>query len=126
MDRVSNAILEKISSLASIGRYVIIAEDEFFECFPDGCEKSGTELKKALKNLINAEYIDMKYSNGNMYCVAPVKRYVPELTVTEPKRDDPPAVKKAFNANPFWAAFAGGALGSLIISLLFALIGYAG
>lgn len=124
MDRICSAVFEKICSLASIGRYVIIAEDEFLECFPDGCERNEAELKKALKNLITAGYIDLKYSSGIMYCVAPIKRYIPEVTIDEPKAQVPEKPKKALS--PFWAAFAGGALGSLIISLVFAVIGYAG
>lgn len=125
MDSICSAVLEKICSLASIGRYVIIADDEFFECFPDGAETTDEQLKRALKNLISAGFVDMKYSNGNLYCVAPVKHYTPEIVPAEPVKTESKPEKK-FDFIPFWAAFAGGALGSLIISLLFAVIGYAG
>lgn len=123
MDRICSAVLEKICSLSDVGRYVVIAEDEFLECFPDGSEKNFAELKKALKTLINAGYIDLKYSSGVMYCVAPLKRFLPETDESEQKRAITTTAKKAIS--PFWSAFAGGALGSFFISLVFALIGYA-
>ena len=124
MDRIYSNVLEKICSLAPLGRYVVISEDEFWEVFPEEAERNETELRKALKSLISEGYIDMKYSGGDMYCVAPLKNYEKEpeepleeiFEPVEPERQ-PKAELKAF-----FAAFFGGALGSLIISLIFALI----
>ena len=119
MDRNCIAVLEKIHSLSPAGRYVIIAEDEFYEAFPEGCETSDRELDRVLTALRNDGYIDLKYSRGDMYCVAPLKRYVEEelpvaFVPAEPKR-------KKFDF-VFLSAFAGGALGSLIVAVIFALI----
>ena len=43
MDRICVAVLDKIQKLSPAGRYVIIAEDEFYEDFPEGSEKSFQE-----------------------------------------------------------------------------------
>ena len=123
MDRICIAVLEKICSLAATGRYVVFSEDELFETFPEDEEKSEANLKGALKSLKETGYIDLKYSSGNLYCIAPVKRYEPE---PEPLPSTlPQAEVKQQNIKPlyvFLSAFFGGALGSLIISLAFAFI----
>ncbi|MDE6597017.1 MAG: hypothetical protein K2K60_00060 [Clostridia bacterium] len=118
MDRISGAVLDKINSVSQTGRYVIFTEDEFFECFPDGCERSTDELDKALTNLRGGGYIDIKYSRGDTYCVASLKEYVEETNEVAPVPEKP---KRKLDF-VFVSAFAGGALGSLLISLIFALI----
>lgn len=118
MDRICSALLSKLHALSPTGRYVIIDGDDLFDVFPDGGEKSYSELNKSLNSLCKEGYIDVKYSRGETYCIAPLKRYeeVPEVEVYDAdegrKRLDP----------VFISAFAGGALGSLIISLIFAFI----
>lgn len=124
MDRICCAVLEKILSLAPIGRYVVISEDEFFEAIPQDVENAEQELKKALKALAQSGYIDVKYSSGNLFCTAPLKKFeeppkqdiqptVP--TVPEVKKDRAPILM-------FLSAFAGGVTGGLLITLLFWLI----
>lgn len=119
MDRICGAVLDRIFELSPAGRYVIIDEDEFYEAFPEESEKSYEELKRALNALRGGGYIDLKYARGEMYCVAPLKRYVEEQL---PPVDfvQPPKEKK-FDL-VFLSAFAGSALGSLIVTLIFALI----
>lgn len=126
MDRIGSALLEKINMLTGVGRYVIISEDEFFDCFPEGYDANEDRLKKALRGLIAEGYIDLKYSSGNMFCVAPLKKYEPEIS-PEPQRDAPappqsPSGERTKALPLFLAAFAGGLAGSLLISLTFALI----
>ncbi len=122
MDRICSALLEKINALTGVGRYVIISDDEFFECFPEGAKPDGGELKRALRALIADGYIDLKYSSGNMFCVAPVKKFEPENVaekeLPEPKRDN----SKSFPFSVFLAALTGSMAGSLIVSLLFAFV----
>ena len=126
MDRICKAVLEKICALAPLGRYVIISEDEFFEDFPEDCEKSETELNKALRSLVSGGFIDLRYSSGDLYCAAPLKKYEPEPapepspsaeeiteTVYEPERP-----KMKIYAFAFLAAFCGGALGSIFAGLI--------
>ena len=117
MDKISGAILERIHSLSPAGRYVIIAEDEFLDSFPEGSERSYDELDRALTSLKNSGYIDLKYSRGDMYCVAPLKDYF------EPQAPAPePVIKKRRIDGVFLSAFFGSALGCLLVSLVFALI----
>ena len=131
MDRISIGILDKVCSLSSLGRYTVISEEEFLESFPEGAQKDGAELKKALKNLIAEGYVDLKYSDGELYCVSPLKKYEapdePEPPAVADEPDKPvETVEKPVgiiqHVTVFLAAFAGGAVGSLIISLIFALV----
>ena len=127
MDGISCQILDKICQVAPFGKYVVISADEFFECFPEGAEKSYTELKKALKTLVSGGFIDVKYSDGELFCTTPLKKYVPE---PEPELYDDydfedvavePVKIRAFMP-AFWGALLGGTLGSFIISLVFAIL----
>ena len=118
MDKICSAVLNKIHALSPAGRYVIIDEDELYDAFPDN-DKSFDELKRALSTLIKQGYIDVKYSRGDTYCIAPLKRYEEEVIVEQP----PVQVKQRFRLDPvLLAAFVGGALGSIIISLIFAFV----
>ena len=116
MDRICSAVLNRIHALSPAGRYVIIDEDELLEAFPDGSDRSFDELKRSLTLLIKQGYIDVKYSRGEMYCIAPLKKYEEEEIVFKERerrpRFDPVLI----------SAFAGSALGSLIISLIFAFV----
>lgn len=118
MDRICSAVLGKVFELSPDGRFVIIDEGEFFDAFPDESEKTYDELERALTLLKSGGYIDLKYSRGKMFCVAPLKRYI-EATPASPPQNKKQERKTDF---VFISAFAGSALGSLIISLIFALV----
>ena len=123
MDKIACCVLDKINSLAPLGRYVVISADEFFESFPEDTETDGATLRKALKALSSGGFIDLKYSDGEMFCTAPLKVYEPEVPATELEVTTPPTEKKRSGwLVYFLAAFAGGAAGSFIVSLIFALI----
>jgi len=117
MDRISNAVFDKILSLTPVGRYVIVAEDEFEDTFSEG----GGNLKEAIADLKSGGYIDVKYSRGDMYCVAPLKENIVE-TFDEAETGEVYEERKFKLNYNFVSAFAGGALGSLIVSLIFALV----
>ena len=117
MDRICGAVLNKIHALSPAGRYVIVDEEELFDAFPDGAERGFDQLKIALATLIKQGYIDVKYSRGETYCIAPLKRYE-ESVFEEPEEE-----VRRFKLDPVLiSAFAGSALGSLIISLIFAFV----
>lgn len=118
MDRICGAVLEKIRQASPAGRYVIIAEDEFIETLPEGTEFADGDILRALTFLKGEGYIDVKYSRGDMYCVAPIKEFE-EDEIDEVEYV--PAKRKLFDP-VFVSAFLGGALGSLIISLIFAVV----
>ena len=80
--------------------------------------------RKTLKSLKEQGYIDLKYSSGNLYCIAPVKKYEPEqepapLPVPVQEESGSPTVKPYLT---FLAAFLGAAAGSLLVSLPLALL----
>lgn len=126
MDGICSAVLNKINALGGVGRYFVISSDEFFEAFPEGVRRDENELKRALKALVADGYIDIKYSSGNMYCVALLKNYIAEQPAP-PANDDtvdgfedlyvPPQAQKS-SLHAFWAAFAGGALGSAVVGVI--------
>ncbi|MDE7082418.1 MAG: hypothetical protein K2O89_01780 [Clostridia bacterium] len=124
MDSISIAVFDKISSLAAFGKFVVFSEDELFDAFPDGEAKSEAALNGVLKSLKDDGFIDLKYSSGNLYCIAPLKKSVP---VQEPVTEEVVSVEKVpkpqhIRGAIFFLAFLGGALGSLIISLIFRLL----
>ena len=126
MDGICSAILNKIYALGSVGRYYIISSDEFFDAFPVDAERDETELKKSLQSLVTEGYIDIKYSSGNMYCVALLRNFLPE---EEPLCAEMPTEviteKIEARGKPFWAALAGGAIGGVLggtLTALFALL----
>ena len=126
MDGVCGAIMDKIKALGSFGRYFVVSADEFLEEFPEGTERSVTELNKALKALYTGGYIDVKYSSGNMYCVAALKNYEYRKNSAIPQKEvrESGKIEASKRISPFWAAFFGGAAGGILtalISLLFLL-----
>ncbi len=130
MDRICCCVLEKLSTLVPLGRYVVVSAEELFENFPEDADKSYSELKKALKTLNQDGYIDLKYQDGEFFCAAQLKNYSqPEPSAETVMPAVPPQTKpqeKRFKNAAFIPAFAGGLLGgaagSLIISLIFALV----
>ena len=124
MDRICIAVLDKICSLAAFGRFVVFSEDELFDAFPDGEERRDATLRGALKSLKEDGFIDLKYSSGNLYCIAPLKNFepVPEIVQSAPKTEEKVPKVRHIRGAIFISAFLGGALGSLIISLIFAVI----
>lgn len=120
MDRICVALLNKIHALSPTGRYVIVDGDDLFDALPSD-EKSFDELKKSLSLLAGEGYIDVRYSRGQTYCLAPLKRYEPPTEQSAKEREKKNAER--LRTDPVLiSAFAGGALGSLLISLIFAFI----
>lgn len=124
MDRICVAVLDRICSLAAFGKFVVFSEDELYDAFPEGVKKGEPVLKDALKSLKEHGFIDVKYSSGNLYCIAPLKKYepLPKLEEEEQKTEEKVPKLRHIRGAIFFSAFLGGALGSMVISLIFALI----
>ena len=60
MDRICSAVFDKIRELSPMGRYVIVAEEEFYDGFPEDGERSYKELDRALSVLKNGGFLDVK------------------------------------------------------------------
>lgn len=125
MDNVSLAVLNKLCATTDIGRYAIISEEEFFDALPES-ETPCADLSRALSNLSDDGYIDIKYSGGDMYCLAP-KKLPPvhppeptEITVSEVKT--PPTIPEKTGFRQFLysmlGGFLGAALGGILITIL--------
>jgi hypothetical protein len=113
MNKVCTDVLNRIYKASPEGRYVIISEDDFYDIF-DGSDSVSDDLEKALSTLKTNGYIDVKYARGDMYCVAPKKEYSEGKT----EKNETTKVKPD---KIFIYAFLGGGLGSMLVSLIFAL-----
>lgn len=124
MDRICGAVLNKIHTLSPAGRYLVIDEDELLEAFPEEAERSFDELKRVLTTLCKGGYIDVKYSRGELYCIAPLKEYAEEVPPPPPPQiEEIEEQPKKFRIDPVLiSAFTGSILGSIIISLIFAFV----
>ena len=96
----------------------IFYEDEFLDILPEG-ERTREVVEATLKKLMNEGYIDVKYAKGSAFCIAGLKPYVeicPAAEGIKPAVPQGGAKKHVLN---FAAAFAGGALGSLLCGVIF-------
>lgn len=121
MDGTRGAVMNKIKALGPNGRYFIISAEEFLEEFPEGAERSREELQRALSALAAGGYIEIKYSSGDMYCVAAVRNYSePDPAPAAPVKTAAADGKRADTPRltAFWAAFAGGVAGGILTALL--------
>ena len=122
MDTINRDILAKINSSAQKGNYIILSEDEFKEALGTQIDSEG--IANVCRELANEGYIDLKYAGGGMFCVAPLKEFVeepdPEPEIFEDEQEV--VVVKTGKVTAFFAALIGGALGSLITSLILSVI----
>lgn len=129
MDIICSSVIEKILSLAPLNRYIVLSEVEILDCFPENSERSVAELRRVLKELTENGYIDLKYSGGDMYCVAALKEIdepqnTKECDVAEEIWSPQPKYKgytRQYLIN-FFAAFFGGALGGTLAALIWAAV----
>lgn len=123
MNTINRDILAKINSIAQKGRYIILSEEEISEALE--YQADGESILKACKELAREGYIDLKYSGGGMFCVAPLKDIEPEPApepeiIEENEREV--VVVKTGTVAAFFAALIGGAAGSVIASLILSVI----
>lgn len=118
MDEICSAILTKLCDLGEVGNFLILEEEELFEIFPEGAEKSRTVLDEALKRLKASGFIEIRYSRGNLFCLAPLKKFEKFEPLPEIKIE--PNLKKSyvlFAGCSFTFSFLGAFLGGLIAGL---------
>ena len=124
MNTICLNLLNKIKK-SGRGGYAILSLEELSECVPADEPVSFDDISQAIATLEEQKYIDIKYSRGDMYCVAALK---------DCPLDDggviPEVVKAANEVNDgrLYAicaalAFAGGFLGSFIVCIIFAAVG---
>ena len=123
MNTINRDILAKINTLAQKGTYIILSEEDISEAL--GGQADGEAVSKACRELSRDGYIDLKYSGGGMFCLAPLKDIEPEPApepeiIEENEREV--VVVKTGTAAAFFAALFGGALGSVIASLILSVI----
>ncbi|MCD7728464.1 MAG: hypothetical protein LUI60_00940 [Clostridia bacterium] len=126
MDALYTAVFEKILSSCSGGGYAIIDSAEFFDAIPDGERKAIGEVENALKYLQKNGCIDLKYSRGNVYCVCALKDRLPDEPVAKEPSTTVIEVKEKMDKKclVFYSlsAFLGGALGSMVICIIAAVL----
>ena len=123
MNTLNADILSKINSFAQKGRYIILSEEDICEALDS--EVDGESISKACRELSDDGYIDLKYSGGGMFCLAPLKDFEPEpepQTETVEENEREVTVVKTGTAAAFFAALIGGAAGSIIASLIMSVV----
>ncbi len=122
MDAICLSLMKKFC-LAGKGCYVIYGEDELYECAPDGEAVSREDVLAALQTLAADRYIDIKYSRGDLYCIAALKA-CPEGDCIAPAIAGAAASVSDRLLYVLCAAFSflGGFLGSFIVCIVFAAV----
>lgn len=118
MDEVCTAIREKLTNIGTVGKYIIVEQDDLTEGLPP--EKQNAEsVTEALKKLRTEGWIDLRYARGELYCLALLKKW------ERPVEAKPQPVLQESTALPIWqqglifavcstlGAFLGGLLSGL-------------
>lgn len=123
MNALSLNILNKIKDCGG-GGYTVLNLEELSECIPEDEPVSFDDISQAVAELAEQKYIDIKYSRGDMYCVAAIKDYAVEESEIIPE-----VVKSAGEVEngrlyAICAAlsFAGAFLGSFIVCIIFSAV----
>ena len=117
MEELCRLICNKIYSSTREG-YGIFYEDELSDILPED-NRTREALEAALKQLVNGGYIEVKYAKGNAFCIRGLKNYEEPEPLPPPSTEVKKSPYKRLFAGMFAAAFAGGALGSVICGLIF-------
>ncbi|MCL2630348.1 MAG: hypothetical protein FWD49_02345 [Firmicutes bacterium] len=96
MDKKAHSVLCAINETSKDGKAVIMEKDEFLSASPG---LTGAELNEILKGFVVAGYINLRYQDGDEYCVIalPKGRLIAETEVKQPsKKED----KNSASASP--------------------------
>lgn len=115
MDEICCAVLNKLNQLGEIGNFIIVEKGELFEVLPETEENKSHAVESALKKLRTDGYIEIRYSRGDVFCLAPLKK----IEVTEQQAIAKTADFSKKNATIyavccFFGSFLGGLLACLI------------
>ncbi len=72
LDRRTGLLLNKINELCDGGSYMIVEESELLSCFPERYGVDGDGLAQMLRHLEERRMVDIKYSDGGVYCLCPL------------------------------------------------------
>lgn len=123
LDKRTSAVLDKINTLCSDGSYKIVEADELLAALPASHASDAEGLSQMLRYLSEHEYIDIKYAEGDVYCVCPLpggRMYfenVKETKSTSFRRRRDTVLLTALGA--FLGAFLGSVVVWLMITFLF-------
>ncbi len=123
MNTLSLNILNKIKDCSS-GGYVVLSLDELSECIPADEPVSLDDVSQAVEELAEQKYVDIKYSRGDLYCVAAVKDYKIDEGEIIP---DVVQAANEVNDGKLYAicgalSFVGAFLGSFIVCIIFSAV----
>lgn len=118
LDKRTESVLSGINTLCAEGTYKILETEEILAVLPRKFKIDADGLKQMVKYLKDRDYIDVKYSDEQQYCLCtlPKGRLYFE-SVGKEKREGGKRSKRLF-----WAAFLGGIGGSVIGGVIGALI----
>ena len=123
LDERASALLEKINTLCSDGSYKIVEADELLSALPSSLSSDAEALSQTLRYLAEHDYINIKYAEGDVYCLCPLpggRMYFENVKVAKSssfRRRRDTVLLTALGA--FLGAFLGSVVVWLMITYLF-------
>lgn len=115
--------MEQLEKLCGDGKYKIIDEHDLTSSFPSDYNVTRESLKEMLSYLYEHDYINIKYSDGGMYCICPL----PAGRIFLEKKKEVSNEYKTRYLLPasfaFFGSFTGAFIATLILILIFKLSG---
>lgn len=119
LDANTSALLEKINTICGEGGFRVVEEEDLLSALP---APSAEGLRRALRDLREQNYIDLKYAEDGVYCLCPLpegRRYAD--TVRE-RRNERACRRRETAIFSFLGGFCGSALSALAaVAILFLL-----
>lgn len=123
MDEICSAILGKLNDVCSVGNFIILEEDELYECFPEGSERKRDVLETALRKLKMSGYIELRYDRGDVFCLSPLKKpEKPQQEVVVAERAPDKKTYLLFAAACSLSSLVGGLIGGIAAAVIGGLI----
>lgn len=118
LDKRTQTLLNKINEYCPEGSYKVIDKDDFIDFFPSKQNVDAEAVDNMLKYLAEREYIDIKYSQDDTYCLCslPKGRVVTESVVLDKKEKK--KTTKNYLLIVFLGAFFGAMVGSIIVNII--------
>lgn len=120
LDSRSKSVLNFLVKECSEGSYKIIEASDILSALPKNYNADKEIISQIIKHLENGEYISVKYSDDEQFCLCPLpfgRQFIEndEIQLTNRKSIKSIGSKIFFSA--FFSAFMGAFLGTLIYNL---------
>lgn len=118
LDKRTAATLFVINGECADGAYKVIEAEELIAKLPSKLATEADGLKQTLKYLKEREYIDIKYSDNDVYCLFPLPKGRLYFENENAKTAEAHTHFRQFLFTAFLGAMAGAIIGSIITALV--------